>query len=268
MRSDPVSADRNPVSIAALRRNTETQDACQLHQLACLRGLPPAEIAALQRGAALERIGPGGLIFSPSASPRSLHVLATGLARRYRLSEAGAETGLGYVAPGEIFEELSAFSDLPRECFAEAVRPSSVWKIPLDAFRHALERNPSLAVPLARRMALRLRRLETRVEDLVHRPVRNRLARALTELARDLGSRHGEHVAIDVPITQSEIATLIGATRQTVNEALGELTRDGLLARDRRRLVLLAPERLAAAIDARSEPKSGEAPAAQGIGPR
>jgi CRP-like cAMP-binding protein len=233
---------------------TPSQDLWQLRQIEWLRDLPGAELAALQRCATLERVATGGVVFSPSASPRSIRVLASGLVRVYRLSESGAETSLGYVAPGEAFGELAAFGAFPRESFAEAVRPSAVWRLSLEAFRRTLERNPVLALPIARCMAARLQRIETRVEDLVHRPVRNRVARILTDLARDFGCKEGGGVAIDVPITQSELATLIGATRQTVNQTLGELTQLGLVARDRRRLVLLAPERLAELVAAAPEP--------------
>jgi CRP-like cAMP-binding protein len=59
---------------------------------------------------------------------------------------------------------------------------------------------------------------------------------------------------IDIPITQSELATLVGATRQTVNQTLRELSEEGLIGRDNRRIVLLRPEQLQKLVAAAPEP--------------
>jgi CRP/FNR family transcriptional regulator len=82
--------------------------------------------------------------------------------------------------------------------------------------------------------------------------VRSRLALLLLELEKDFGKREAEQRVLDLPLTQSELASLVGASRQSVNAALGELQRDGLISREGRRLRLVEPERLRAL---------GEAPA-------
>jgi len=209
-----------------------------------LSQMDEAELAELERGAVSRRYARGEMIFAPTTQPHSVYLLQVGLARIYRLSEGGGETSFGYVAPGEVFGELPAFGDYPRESFAQAVRASQVWKIPRENFHRMLSARSALAFQVTRQIGDRLKRIESRVEDLVFRNVRTRVARMLGELAEDFGQNENGHRVIDIPITQSELATLVGATRQTVNQTLRELSAEGLIGRDNRRIVLLQPELL------------------------
>jgi CRP-like cAMP-binding protein len=221
------------------------QDLWQLRHIEWLRSLSAADLADLQRGGQHRRYAGGEEIFSPNASPHSIYLLESGLVRIYRLSETGAETSLGYVAPGEVFGELPAFGDYPRESFARAVQPCGVWRLAREPFQHLLVAKPGAMMAVTRQLAERLKRAEARVEDPVFRTVRARVARMLTELAETFGRREGERVVIEIPITQSELATLVAATRQTVNQTLGELRAEGLIGRERQHIVLLDVKRLA-----------------------
>ncbi len=225
-----------------------------LRNIEWLAQLGEHELEEFQRGAHARRYARGEMIFAPSAHPQSVYLMATGLARIYRLSEGGGETSFGYVAPGEVFGELPAFGDYPRESFAQAVRTSQVWRIPRENFHRVLTARSALAMKITKQIGDRLKKVESRVEDLVFRTVRTRIARMLGELADDFGCNENGHRVIDIPITQSELATLVGATRQTVNQTLRELSSEGLIGRDQRRIVLLAPERLQSLVSAVPEP--------------
>jgi CRP-like cAMP-binding protein len=121
-------------------------------------GLPPSSCPALR----LEALRDGELIFAPAASPESVYLLETGLARVYRVSEAGCETSFGYVAPGEVLGELAAFGDDSRESFAQAVQASLVWRIAREPFQRLMASRPSLVLAIAQQMGERLKRVEAR----------------------------------------------------------------------------------------------------------
>jgi len=207
----------------------------------------------LQHSGTAKRYSVGELIFAPTNSPESVYLLEAGLARVYRVSEAGGETSFGYVAPGELFGELPAFGDYPRESFAQAVQASVAWTIAREPFQRLLVSCPPLVLAIAKQMARRMKRVEARVEDLVFRSVRIRVARMLTELAESFGRPEGTGVVIDMPLTQADLATLVGATRQTVNQALGELGREGLVERRCQRIVLPNVDALARLVSAPPE---------------
>jgi CRP/FNR family cyclic AMP-dependent transcriptional regulator len=213
-------------------------DVWHLRNIDWLAQLGEAGLAELERGATQKRFARGEMIFAPTPTPSSIYLLQSGLTRVYRLSESGGETSLGYVTPGEVFGELSTLGEYPRDSFAQAVRPCFVWKIPRDGFRRLLGSRPMLAVEVLKQIADRLKRIENRVEDLVFRDVRTRVARMLSELESDFGRGDEGHRVIDLPITQGELATLVGATRQTVNQTLREFEEQGVVGRENRRLVL------------------------------
>lgn len=215
-----------------------------LRNIDWLAQLGEPELSVLELGSHARRYTRGEMIFAPSVRPHSVYLLQSGLARIYRLSQEGGETSFGYVAPGEVFGELPAFGDFPRESFAQAVRTSQVWRIPRENFQRVLAARSALAIQVTKQIGDRLKKVESRVEDLVFRTVRTRVARMLGELAEDFGCNENGHRVIDIPITQSELATLVGATRQTVNQTLREFSDQGLIGRDHRRIVLLSPERL------------------------
>ena len=89
------------------------------------------------------------------------------------------------------------------------------------------------------------------------RDVRSRLAHILLEVAADLSEKDGEALVLQVDFTQADLATLVGATRQTINACMRELEDEGVVGRQGRRLSLLHPERL------RTLARDGESPSSE-----
>lgn len=212
----------------------------RLHEIPWLRDLSASELALLQRGAKRTRFETGATILAPCARPRCIFVLESGLVRLYRVAPGGGETSFGYVAPGDLFGEVATFEDFAHEGFAQAMSDSVVWSLDRAAFESLVTQRPALLFAIARQLAQRVRHAEARVEDLVFQSVRARVERTLRDLAQRFGRRDGERIVIDVPLTQSELAKRVGATRQTVNQSLGELAEAGVIGREGQRLVLLS----------------------------
>lgn len=225
-------------------------DFWHLHNLDWLSELSAKESEQLRRQSVQREYQAGEIIFTPEPHPDSVYLLERGLVRIYRVSPSGAETTFGYVRPGEIFGELAAFSHKPRESFAQAVRTAFVWKLRRRAIREVLAAHPGIVVAVTTQVGSRLKRIENRVEHLVFRPVPSRVAGILLELAEDFGRQEPHGLLIDLAISQQELATLVGATRQTVNSSLRELERAGLIRRDGRRFVLLDVDALRRSRDA------------------
>ncbi|MDJ0789671.1 MAG: Crp/Fnr family transcriptional regulator [Myxococcota bacterium] len=220
-------------------------DFWHLHDLDWLEELSFDERETLRKKSFRRRYEIGQTVFMPTPTPSSVYLLESGLVRIYRLSESGLETSLGYVKAGEVFGELAVFGEYPRESFAQAVQASLVWKIPRRVFQPYVSSRPGLAFEVSKQIGGRLKRIESRVESLVFRDVRSRVVLILLELAEGFGREYaGDGLLIDVEITQAELATLVGSTRQSVNVCLNELTDQGLVGREGRRVVLLKPEEL------------------------
>lgn len=194
------------------------------------RPLSDPEREQLRRRSRATSHAPGELIFSPTPGPRSVYLLERGLVRIHRLSSEGGDVTLGYVRPGEVFGELSLFTAGGRESFAQAVRASHAWRIPISEMRAVVARHPEVGLAITAQIGHRFRRIESRVENLVFRGLRARLVQALLELAEDLGrDATGGGRTIDVPLSQRDLAALVGATRQSVSGCLRALRDDALL---------------------------------------
>ncbi|MDP6980380.1 MAG: Crp/Fnr family transcriptional regulator [Myxococcota bacterium] len=215
-----------------------------LESIAWLAALGAGEWEVLRTRATRLSYSAGETVFAPTPDPHSIYILEQGRIRILRISSTGDEVTLGYVAEGEVFGELPGFGDHPRESFAVARAPSTVWRVPLTLFREWISSRPPIALEITRQMGDRMKRVESRVENLVFGDVRSRLAKVLLELAEDFGRTNGDTCIIDIGISQGELATLIGSTRQSVNAAMGALKDDGILRLSGRRTELLDQERL------------------------
>jgi len=145
---------------------------------------------------------------------------------------------LGYVGKGQVFGELGAFGDHPRESFAVPAQASTVRCFTRRGFDQLLSGNTARVMRVTRQIAGRLKRAESRVEHLVFDDARSRLIAMLLELADDFGENAGERVKLEICLGQSELVSLIGATRQTVNAILTELRSAGLVSKEAGLLVL------------------------------
>ena len=219
-------------------------DFWRLHGFDWLAGISEPETERVLSRSSSRTGARGETIFGPSSTPQSVYLLEQGLVRVFRLSSRGAQVTLGYVRPGEVFGELEVISDHARESFAQAISPSLVWRIPLPEVRRLIEAVPSIALRIAEQMEKRFRRVESRVEGLALRDLRSRVCLMLLELAEDFGREADGEVLIDLPLSQHDLATLVGASRQSVNECLRELRAARQIATRKRRFALLDPAEL------------------------
>jgi CRP-like cAMP-binding protein len=214
------------------------------HGFEWMAGLSAPETERLRTRVATQEFARGAIVFGPASTPRSVYLLEKGLVRMFRLSNEGAEVTLGYVRPGEVFGELQAISGRARESFSQAIRPSLVWRIPIPDLRHLIETIPGVALHITEQVERRFNRMESRVEGLALRDLRSRLCLILLELAEDFGREADSEVLIDLPLSQHDLATLAGASRQSVNQCLRDLRQARRIAYRKRRIALLDPGEL------------------------
>ncbi|NNL65650.1 MAG: Crp/Fnr family transcriptional regulator [Myxococcales bacterium] len=224
-------------------------DVWYLKQIDWLHELEPDDWERLRSQATRHLYASGQTIFLPTPDARSVYLLEEGRVRIYRLSRTGDEVTFGYIAPGEVFGELAGFGEQERKSFALAQTECVAWKIPVALFREWVTTRPHMVLEVTRQMGERMRRVESRVEDLVFRNVRARLASVLLELAENFGAEMGEGHKIDLRLSQEDLANLIGASRQSVNVALARLREEELVSQDEGHLLVTDPARLRAIVD-------------------
>ncbi len=179
----------------------------------------------------------GEVIFHQGDPGDSLHVVHSGAVKIVLPSPEGMEAIIATLRPGDFFGELSLLDGAPRSATAVALEASETLALPRDAFRELLDQDTGLRDALLAGLAHELRRVTGQVEELHFLDLAGRLAMRLSRLARDADPTSDE-VRLDWPYTQSDLASMIGGTRQSVNKLLSELVVDGLVVIERDTLII------------------------------
>jgi len=155
-------------------------------------------------------------------------------------SETGDEAILATLRPGDVFGELALLDGAPRSATAVALEATETLILPRDQFRELLATEPAIRDALLASIAAELRRLTNHVEELHFLDITGRLASRLARLAAESGTAEPNgSVRLKSPLTQGDLAAMIGCTRQSVNKLLGMFTDDGLIRLERDSIVVL-----------------------------
>ena len=140
----------------------------------------------------------------------------------------GREALLALLGRGQLFGVCSLFDGSPRSTQTRAVEPSTVVAVPYEPVRRVLEQQPTLLWGLVRLLATRVRALDQALADSAFLDVTGRTAKRLLELAGDADE-------FQLPVTQEELAALVGASRERVNKSISTFVRLGWLHQHDRR---------------------------------
>jgi len=190
-------------------------------------------------------------IYSEGSPSDALFFLDTGLVKIFKRGPDNKEIILQVVQPGDIFGEQTLTGETNRVVAAEVLQDGVIYTIPRDHFLRASERRPELWREMAIFLAAKKRYLEKQIELLCLRDVEYRILYFLAELARSLGTKSSGS-DFSIPLSQGELASLIGATRETTSTTLNQLARRGVIRLGRRQLIVPSIEGVLSAADQQS----------------
>lgn len=189
----------------------------------------PAQRRLLDLGARCHYPDSGRVLIREGDATRGVFLLLNGIVKTTAATDAG-DALLAIRVGGDIVGELAALDGGPRLASVTTAGPVVARVIGQAEFIDLLNRDPELARAVAGSVADKLRTATSRRIDFAACDVLTRLARVLLELAE----RHGEQTpagqTIGCPLTQTELATLIGASEPTVQRALRQFKADGIVS--------------------------------------
>ncbi len=206
--------------------------------------LSPALRSAILSRSLVRRLADGEALAARGAPAEQWCGVASGAVRVSTSSLAGKPVTLTYVEPGTWFGDIALFDGLPRTHDADAHGPTTVLIVRKRDFHELLHQHVELYDALLRLNCRRLRLMFEQFEDLNTRPLQARLAKQLLLLAKSYGIHEGNELRIGLDLAQEDLAHLLGASRQRVNQELKGFERDGLLRVEPTKLVLLSPDQL------------------------
>jgi CRP-like cAMP-binding protein len=180
----------------------------------------------------------GDTLFNEGDPPDALYVVTRG---RMAIALANPvdrrESVVALMEPGDLFGEMGMLDDRPRSAMARALEPSSVLAVPYGPVLELLDQQPKLLWNVTRVLAQRLRAMDEALADSVFLDVTGRTAKRLLELANGVDQ-------FTLPVTQEELAGMVGASRERVNKAIASFIRLGWLDQRDRQYTITQRDRL------------------------
>jgi len=198
-----------------------------LKSLSLFQGLGDEALRYLVAGSRHRMFQVSETVFYQGETGSTCHIVARGRLRVFVVGEDGRELSVRLFGPGEIVGEMALFEDLPRSASVEALEQTQTLELDRDVLLGCLHRSPALALGLLRSLSARLRYANEEAEGLASLTVHERLMRRLRQLSGWCGTPTPGGVRVTLPMNQQELATLVNASRESVNRALMRLRRQG-----------------------------------------
>jgi len=196
--------------------------------------------------AVVRRVDDGAVLSTRGAPAEEWCGVARGAVRISSVSLAGKQVTLTYVEPGTWFGDIALFDGMPRTHDGNAHGATTLLVVRKPDFKELLAQHVELYEALLRLNCRRLRLLFDTVEDLNTLPLSARLAKQILLLARSYGVQQGDEIRVGLQLAQEDIAQLLGASRQRVNQELKGFEREGAVRIEPTRLVVLSKDKLLA----------------------
>ena len=215
----------------------EPQNDVYITDLPLLARLPDDDLKALAARGRVRRFNAGSTIFHEGDPGDAIYVVVDGRIRMSRLSGSGTEATLALIGPGDCTGELALFDGRPRSATATAMQATRTFIVSRDDFVNWVKERPAASLALLETLSLRIRRTNEIVTDLVFLDLPHRLAKHLLSLA----ASHAEGPNARRPrlqVTQAELASMLGVSRESVNKQLNQFARDGWITLSRGAVII------------------------------
>lgn len=185
---------------------------------------------------------PGVTLFHQDMPGTMMYMIESGSVRLISIGRTGQELTLNVLGPGEVFGELSILDGQQRSATAITLAPTVVWLLAQSDIKEFMAIYPSVNQAMIQILVERVRATARRLEAMTFQDVLGRLAYELLSLAERSGQLSEEGIEITIPLTQVDLATMVGATRESVNKSVSILRTQNLVDVDGTRWFLLDPE--------------------------
>ncbi|HJM89695.1 MAG TPA: Crp/Fnr family transcriptional regulator [Dehalococcoidia bacterium] len=218
----------------------ETNRAQVMRTAPLLANVPEDDVRALAELSDAREHRAGQPIFREGDPGDAFHTIVTGAVRIVVVSSSGSEATLATLGRGDSIGELALLDGRPRSATALVTEPTTTLRVARDDFRAWIEQRPNVALAALETLGLRLRRTNDAIADLSFLELSQRIAKRVLQLALEQPT-HAREESGDrlIRITQSELASMVGSSREAVNKHLKQFEQSGFVALRRGVIVVL-----------------------------
>lgn len=213
-----------------------------LQQVPAFTRLTDDQLRQLSAHVHEQRFERGQTIFYQDDPGNQLYIILEGQVRIFRLSPNGQELAVTVFYDGDFFGELALLDGQPRSACAQAMAPTQTLVLEREAFLHTIHTCPPIAAAILEEMATRLRQSSASVESRGSLNATQRVIHQIYAMAARRATRMTDsaaHALVELELTQDDLASMSGTSRETVNRVLSSLREDGLIQVERARIRIL-----------------------------
>jgi CRP/FNR family cyclic AMP-dependent transcriptional regulator len=211
----------------------------ELRQIPVLSFLKDHDLKALSEDITEARYEKGQYIFKEGDPTECFHVLTRGAVKCVKSSQGGKEAVLKVLLPGDLFCcEAAVFDGKPHPGCAQPMGPVTVLKIPKHAYLKLLKTNPAAAIEVIKYLGGRLNEAQETSKTFALERADQRVATLLTRLAERTGRPSSTGIVLALRISRQDIADMTGLAVETTIRTISKLTRQRLIAKSGRSLVI------------------------------
>ncbi len=198
-------------------------------QRSSLISLDSTNLEIFKSYSSLNNYNKNEFVFQAGSIKKNFYLLLSGRVKLYRVSSQGNEVTQWFCFPGEAFGLSELQSVNKQTIYAQCCEHSEVLAIPLNKFTTFIEQSPEIALKIIEQLSVRLKIAGDTLLNLASDDVKTRLVKLIMRLNMRFGINYKQGMLINMTLTHKEIADMIGACRQTVTSALGELKEAGYI---------------------------------------
>lgn len=201
-----------------------------LARVLLFEGLPRSELERLSEYLYESRFPMGANVLIADQPGEAVYVILAGSVKVHTIRSDGTEVMLAVLGPGEVIGEMSAADSLGRSASVVTLEKTTLLWMDPRIFRSSVASSIILSHNLSEVLARRLRLANARLVAVASLDVPGRVASQLLSLAREYGQETPEGTRIPMRLTQADLAALVGASRVSVNQALGQFRKRGAIS--------------------------------------
>jgi CRP/FNR family transcriptional regulator, cyclic AMP receptor protein len=217
-----------------LRMNLPTEfDLSDLSGIDLFRNLQPADLRRLSELLHRKTFPAGKSLMTVDQTGEVVYFILRGAVKVHVEQEDGSDVSISILGPGEIIGEMSALDQTNRSASVVTLEETALLWMDRETFRHCLAAIPTLAANVACTISSRLRSANEQIQSLATVEVETRIARRILTFAEKYGQPlPGGDLLIPIRLTQTDIANLVGASREHTNKILVSYKERGYLSVD------------------------------------
>ena len=201
-----------------------------IRQVPLFKELRPEDITILCESTRTIMLKKGEVLFRKDDEGTALYIIQQGSVKIVLPSVDGDEIIPAIFTRGDFFGEMSLLDGMPRSADAVAMEPCELLVLNRSNFLDFLKGNENVIQSILSALSMRLRRTDDLLEDTCFLNISARFAKKLVELAEEHGEQEGDLIFINLDLKQRDLASMVGATRESINKELRLLREKGLIS--------------------------------------